>query len=169
MNIDMVKPSTKTLLHHIEIFEQFCTGEQRFIPSKYREINQELSVSAVWMLGKRRIVNDNNGEQRLLWKGLDNREHDLGPTHNANIMRDYPGFHAKRSLSLGHDFVENSEVVDCPKGCGPLSVVTLKDGTKGVGPNYRIALRNASLKMHLSAKFNYFSLSDLWNKVWGTA
>ena len=166
ITIENKAPSKKELMSYIEAFEGFCTGEQRFSSSKFRQINQELSISAVMALGKRRYENDNNGA-KLFWRGPNDEEYDLGYTNNANIMRDFPGFHAKRSIALGHDLVDHSEIIHAPKGKGTYSVVTLKDGSKGIGPDYRTALRNAVLKRHISTEFNKFSFATLWNKVLG--
>ena len=93
----------------------------------------------------------------------------MGFLHKTNINRDYPGFNSKRSRALGGNHIKNNEVISSPNGNGNISVVTMKDGSTGIGPNYRIALRNASLKMHLKSQFNYLSLATLWNKILGTA
>lgn len=168
LSIENARPTAKQLLSHIDVFEAYCLGEMRFSPAKFREINEELSVGAVLVLGKYKFKKDVDGKH-IIWRGLDNSEHDLGLVHDARVMRDYPGFHASRSRSLGSDLVADTEIIPCPNGEGTLSKVTLHDGSTGVGPNYRMALRNASLKMHLSKKFNVLSLSDIWKKVWGHA
>ncbi len=168
ISIEQARPTAKTLLSNLEAFEAFCLGELRFSPAKFRELNEELSVGAVLMIGKRRYERDTDGK-RLIWVGFDEREHDLGYVHDANVMRDYPGFHAKRTLSLGKDLVKESEIIPAPSGKGNLSKVTLVDGSVGIAPNYRMALRNAAMKMHLTHKFNEFSLAGLWKKVWGHA
>lgn len=168
-SIEHAKPTAKQLLHHVEVFEDFCLGNKSFSPSKFREINQELSIGAVLLIGKRRYIHSAQGQKNLYWRGLDNREHNLGPVSDANIMRDYPGFHAKRSLSLAHDMIADSKVEKAPNKKGNITVVTMKDGTIGVGPDFRMALRNAAIKMHLTSKFNYFSFGDLWGRVWGHA
>lgn len=168
LNIENAKPTAKKILSHIDIFESFCMGKVRYSPSEFREINEELSIGAVLMLGKYRYQNSENGKH-LLWQGLDNQEYDMGLTHDAHIMRDYPGFNAKRSRSLEGDMVEDSAVIAGPQGKGNLSIVTMKDGTIGIGPNYKIALRNAALKVHLKSKFNRFSLITLFKSIWGSA
>tara|TARA_R110001592_G_scaffold20926_9_gene84641 strand:+ start:27236 stop:27745 length:510 start_codon:yes stop_codon:yes gene_type:complete len=168
ISIEQARPTVKMLLNHIEAFEAFCMGEQSFSPAKFRELNEELSVGAVLMIGKYRYQKAPEGKH-LLWRGLDNREYDLGLVNDANVMRDYPGFHAKRSLSLGNDMVKETKIISAPHGRGNLSMVILEDGSTGIAPNYRMALRNATMKMHLTSKFNYFSLSNIWNKVWGHA
>ncbi len=168
LSIENARPTAKRLLHHIEVFEAFCTGDELYTPDKFREINQELSVGAVLMIGRHRYQKDIDGKH-LLWRGLDDNEYDLGNVNNANVMRDYPGFHAKRSLSLGSNHVINSEIIPAPHGRGNLCIVTMEDGSTGIAPNYRMALRNAALKMHLTAKFNHFSLANVWNRVWGHA
>ena len=152
-DIENAHPTSEQILNHIDIFEKFCMGQTRYSPTQFREINEELSIGAVLMLGRHRYEKNHDGK-RLFWKGLDNHEHDLGLTHNANIMRDYPGFNAKKSRSLDNDLVAKTTVIAAPNKKGNISVVTLKDGTTGLGPNYRIALRNATLKMHLTSKFN---------------
>ncbi len=161
LGIENARPTAKKLLNHIDTFEEFCLGKRTYSPSIFRAINEELSVGAVLMLGKHRYQKERDGNH-LLWKGMDEYEHDLGPVHEANIMRDFPGFHKKRSLSLGNTRVKETQIVPHPNGKGNLSIVIMKDGTVGIGPNYRIALRNAALRMHLKAKFNFASLFALW-------
>ena len=168
ISIDQARPTVKALLSHIDAFENFCMGKQKFSPAQFRELNEELSIGAVLMIGKRRYQKSPEGKH-LIWCGLDNREYDLGLVENANVTRDYPGFHAKRSLSLGNNMVKESKTIPVPNGRGNLSMVILEDGSTGIAPNYRMALRNAAMKMHLTTKFNFFSLSDIWNKVWGHA
>lgn len=168
LNIENARPSSKQILLNLEMFERFCMGDRQFSPSKFREINEELSISAVLLLGKHRFLRHAEGK-RLMWRGLDNTEHDLGYTHDAKVMRDYPGFHAQRSLSLGNNLVVDRKIVPITNGRGNVSIVTMEDGSTGLGFNYRIALRNASLKMHLSPQFNFMSLTDIWGRVWGNA
>lgn len=169
MNIEHARPTAKDILSHLSEFEDFCMGKVRFSPEKFRNINEELSVGAVLMLGKRRFQNNGN-RKHLLWQGLDNREYDLGPVHEPRIMRDYPGFHAACSRSLGSNLVAETEIINGPNGRGNISVVTLIDGTVGIGPNYRTALRNAALKMHLKSKFNFLAMADsVWKSIWGNA
>ncbi len=168
ISLEHARPTAKGLLNHIDTFEAFCMGKCNLTPANFRELNEELSIGAVLMLGKRRYKNDIDGK-RLIWTGLDNKEHDLGLVEHANVMRDYPGFHAKRSLSLGNSLVKESEIISSPDSIGNLSIVTMIDGSTAIAPNYRMALRNAAIKMHLSKKFNFLSLSEIWNKVWGHA
>ncbi len=168
LSIENAKPTAKTILNNIEVFEDFCMGKTKYTPSKFREVNQELSIGAVLLIGKCRYQRDQQGK-RIYWKGLDDHEYDLGDVNNVNIMRDFPGFHAKRSLSLGSHHVTNSEILPAPCGKGNICIVTMEDGSVGIAPNYRMALRNAAIKMHLSSKFNYFSLANVWNRVWGNA
>ena len=166
VNIELARPTAKHILDHIEEFESFCLGYESFSPEYFRAINEELSISAVLMIGQHRYQKDRNGKH-LFWQGTDNREYDLGLAHEANIMRDFPGFHASRSRSLGAELVEKSEVMPVPNGKGNISKVTLQDGTTGIGPNYRLALRNAALKMHLKSKFNFLSAANAaWKSFW---
>lgn len=164
-NIENARPTAKKILGHIEEFERFCMGQSKLSPSRFRELNAELSIGSVLMIGKRRYEKNPTGKH-LIWRGLDNQEHDLGPIHNTNVMRDYPGFHGKRSLSLGNDMVVESKIIHIPGMRGNLTVVTLQDGSVGIAPDYRMALRNACLKMHLKNTFNTMSLSSLWNSLW---
>ncbi len=168
INIEAARPNTKQILNNIDVIESFFMGETNFSPSRFREINEELSISAVLTLGKRRYQKDIDGK-RLFWLGLDNNEHDMGLVHDAKIKRHYPGFHASSSRSLDGGYISDNSNIPAPNGKGTLSVVTMKDGSRGIGSNYRIALRNAALKMHLKSKFNYFSLADIWKSVLGTA
>ncbi|MCB1784131.1 MAG: hypothetical protein KDI13_09050 [Alphaproteobacteria bacterium] len=153
---------------YIDEFEQSCMGKKKISPSRFREINAELSIGAVLLIGKHRFYKDNKGKG-LLWRGLDGREYDLGLIQYTNIMRDYPGFNATSSLALGKKDVAESKVVDIPGSRHNVSVVTMKDGSTGIGPNYRIALRNAAIKMHIKAHFNRYSILSLWERMWGNA
>jgi len=168
LGIENARPTAKKMLNHVDMFEEFCLGKRAYTPSTFRAINEELSVGAVLMLGKHRYQRERDGNH-LMWKGLDHREHDLGPINEANVMRDFPGFHRKRSLSLSKD-VKETQIVPHPNGKGDLSIVIMKDGSIGIGLNYRIALRNAALRMHLKSRFNLASLLTLWRTaVWGHA
>ncbi len=169
LSIENARPTNKQIMSHLEEFERFCLGETRLQPAKFREINEELSIGAVLMLGKRRYQNHEDGQRHLIWRGLDNQEHDMGQISDAHVMRDYPGFNAKRSRSLGVDMISESKIITAPNGKGHVSVVTMEDGSTGIGLDYRMALRNAALKMHLKKTFNTFSLASLWNSLWGQA
>ena len=164
----MLDQRQKKLLNHIDTFEEFCLGKRAYTPSAFRAINEELSLGAVLMLGRHRLQRERDGNH-LLWKGFDKREHDLGPVNEANIMRDFPGFHRKRSLSLGNKDVKETQIVPHPQGKGNLSIVIMKDGTVGIGPDFRIALRNAALRMHLKARFNFAAMLSGWKVPWGHA
>jgi hypothetical protein len=168
LNLEEANPSAKRTLEQIETFENYCRGEKYLSPEKFREINNDLSIGAIFLIGKRRTVIQNNN-RHLLWKGPDNHEHDLGRIDDVHVMRDYPGFHASRTNALGGDQVQESRVVENPKSKGTLCEVVMKDGSTGIGPNYRMALRNAALKMHIKKKFNFQSFADLWNGNWGYA
>lgn len=168
LNIETARPTAKKMLCHINKFESFCMGKASYSPSEFREINEEISVGTVLMLGKYRYQRETDGK-RLLWQGLDKQEHDMGLTHDAHVMRDYPGFNAKKSRSLEGNMVADSTVISGPNGKGSLSVVTMKDGTVGIGTDYKIALRNAALKVHLKSSFNRFSLATLFKSIWGSA
>lgn len=148
LNIESMRPSVKAMLSHIDEFEKCCMGEKKMSPSRFREINAELSMGAVLLIGKHRYQNARDGKH-LFWRGLDDREYDLGPAHDANVMREYPGFHAMRSLALGNHHVVENDVVDIPGHRNNFSIVKMSDGSTGIGPNYRLALRNAALKMYL--------------------
>ncbi len=162
ININQLRPTPKQMLNHIDEFEDLCLGKKYYTPSKFREINEELSIGAVLMLGKHRYETSNSGT-RLFWRGLDNHEHDMGLTHDVRVMRDYPGFNAKRSKSLNSNSVSDSKVITHPSGKGSISVVTMQDGSKGIGHNYRIALRNATLRMHLKSKCKYDLFTQFLN------
>lgn len=141
-------------------------GQEKYTPHHYRAINEELSISAVLMLGKMKLRQDMNGK-RVIWKGLDHQDYDLGYAHNAKVMRNYPGFHRRSAKALGANEIQEICIIPKASGKGNISKVILKDGTEGIGPDYRIALRNAVLKRHLLNQFNTSSLSHVWNRVWG--
>ena len=165
LSIENTRPSHKKMMRNLEEFERFCMGEAVLHPNEFKTINEELSIGAVLMLGKHRFQSDKQG-RRLFWKGLDEQEHDMGIISDTRVMRDYPGFHAKRSNSLATDQVEESKIIASPTGRGSISVVTMKDGSQGIGPNYLMALRNAVLKMHLTKKLKKLNLLSLWKTMW---
>ncbi|MGB0719668.1 MAG: hypothetical protein ACPGRX_04295 [Bdellovibrionales bacterium] len=158
----------KKVLKKLHDFELFCLGEKALSPAEFQTLNQELSIGAVLHIGKRRYSKHPDGKH-LIWNGLDKREHDLGPVHKIDVMKHYPGFHKSSSLALGHDQVADNERLDIPKSHRSVSVVTMKDGSIGVGPNYHMALRNAALKMHLKTSFKKSNPDDAWKKVYAHA
>lgn len=167
LNIEHARPTAKKILSHVEYFEKYCLGEWDCPPSKFRQINEELSIGTVLLLGRYRYQREKDGT-RLFWTGLDLREHDMGLVNDAKIMRDFPGFHAKRTNALGNHLVARSETIRT-KNKKTMCMITMTDGTTAVGLDYRMALRNAALKMQLTAKFNHYSLSSIWNRIWGHA
>ena len=146
----------------------FCMGEKHLTPEQFRDLNIQLSLSAVEHIGSHRLENTPDGKH-LMWTGADNREHDLGSIDNPNVARDYPGFHRARSLSLGHDLVQENMVIDAPRRNGQITLVKMKDGTTSVAPNYKMALRNAALKIHLKHQFNLNNRRDVWTQIYGRA
>ncbi|MGH1457005.1 MAG: hypothetical protein ACRBDI_09510 [Alphaproteobacteria bacterium] len=168
LNIENARPKTQQILQHLETFEGYCLGKEDYIPARYREINEELSITTVLFLGKRKYYKDTKGK-RIIWKGLDDKDYDLGYTHNAKVMRDYPGFHRKTIKALGENQIKECKIIPISDQNKSIAMVTLHDDTVGLGHDYRIALRNAILKQHLKKQFNMASLSDIWNKIWAHA
>ena len=159
-----IKP--EKVLKHLKDFELFCLDELFLSPDSFKVLNEELSLSAVLHVGKRYYRKDSDGKH-LIWKGLDKREYDLGPLHDMNIMRNYPGFHKTRTLALAGNKVEKIDIIQSPKKRNTITVVTMKDGTAGLGTDYKTALRNAALKMHLKGAFKKANKDDLWKKYYG--
>lgn len=168
LNIRDAKPSVHKLLGQLNAFEDFCLGKEVLSPSEFRSLNEELSVGTVLMIGSRRYEKTSAGN-RLFWKSFDQREYDLGYVRDANIVRDYPGYNSKTSISLSSGLTIESQIIPSPRGKGTVYKVILEDGTEAIAPNYRMAVRNVILKSHLTKKFNHFSLSALWARVWGHA
>lgn len=136
----------QTLLRNCE---SFCLGDRKMTPSEFMTMNEELSLSAVMMIGRHRIKKV--GPQRhLIWISPDRQAHDLGSIEMMNIVRDYPGFHPTRSLALGNDTVLETRLVPVTGSRRQATLVRMKDGSVGYGPNYRLALRNAALKMQIN-------------------
>ena len=152
----------------IETYEQFCLGRKAMTPEQFTSINEELSISAVLAIGKNRVERREDG-QHLIWIAPDKSEHDLGPVDNVNVMRDYPGFHRTRSLCLGQSHVDGNDVVHVPAIDRHISVVRLKDGSTGYGPNYKLALRNAALKMYLKKEFERVNPLNIWKIFYANA
>ena len=159
-----VKP--EKVLRKLKDFELFCLGEKKLTPETFKTLNEELSLSTVLHSGQRYFRRDHDGKH-LIWESTDRRRHDLGCINNLNIMRDCPGFHKARTLALGADYVAKSDVVDTIPNRRPFNIVTLKDGTQGVGPDYKMAMRNAVLKMHLRSAFEKANKKDIWKQYYG--
>ncbi|MCK5285582.1 MAG: hypothetical protein KAJ86_08370 [Alphaproteobacteria bacterium] len=166
-NFNIIKSNSEKVLSNLENFELFCIGEKELSPQEFTNLNKELSISAIKYIGQSKFCRKKDGKH-LIWIGLDNQEHDLGKVNAINITKDYPGFHKSRSLSLGHDHVTKNDVVDIPK-CEPMNIVKMDDGSTGIAPNYKMALRNASLKMHLKHTFNSLNYVDAWMQFYGHA
>lgn len=158
----------KKVLERLEEFEMFCLGEADLTPEHFRTLNRELSINAVLHIGKHHIENEPDGKH-LIWVAPDRRRHDLGALSDINVFRDYPGFHRTRSLSLDHDQVQETEIFDIPTSNRRVTIVRMKDGSAGVGPDYKIALRNAALKMHLKRAFERSNPLNLWKIFYGHA
>ena len=141
-------------------------GDKKISPSRFREINAELSVGAVLLIGKHRFYKNEQGKG-LVWRSPDGHEFDMGNIQDINVMRDYPGFHATRSLALGNKDVAENKIVK--KGNSNVTMVTMKDGSTGIGPNYRIALRNAAMRMYLKKHLNRFNIFSIFDRMWGHA
>lgn len=158
-----IKP--RKILAKLKEFENFCLGKKKLSPEQFQSLNSELSMGAVFHIGKRRFSKQLDGKH-LLWTGLDDREHDLGPVNRLDIKHTGPGFNRGSTMSLGNDMVEDSDVLEIPALKKQVSVVRLKDGNVGIGPNYKIALRNAALKMHLNQAHK---APDAWTEHHGNA
>ena len=159
-----IKP--EKVLQRLKDFELFCLGEKNITPENFKTLNEELSLSAVLHVGKRRFQKEKDGKH-LIWEGLDQREHDLGPVSELNIRQDCPGFHKTRTQALGGDHILETDTISVPPYSKQVTIVRMKDGTSGIGPNYKMALRNASLKMHLRMAFEKSSKQDIWKKYYG--
>lgn len=157
----------KQILGNIEEFEKFCLGKRRMSPEELRNLNEELSLGAIVFVGKHRF--DKRGDDtHLLWTAPDKMEHDLGPIEKLNV-RDCPGFHRTRSLALGHELVETASQIAVPTTGNNISVVKMKDGTVAYGLDYKMALRNAALKMRLKSAFARANPSGIWKIFYGNA
>jgi hypothetical protein len=160
-----VKP--EKVLRRLKDFELFCLGEKQMTPEHFQTLNEELSMSAVLHIGSRYYRKDIDGKH-LIWRGHDSREHDLGRIDDLKIRNKGPGFHRITTNALAGDHVKKTDVIDLPKSNHhQITVVELKDGTNGIGPNYKTALRNAALKMHLKCAFEKANKSDVWKRYYG--
>lgn len=156
---------TIAMLHD---FEMSCLGEKPLSPDDFVMLNKELSLSAVNFIGECHFERKEDGHH-VIWTAPDKSSHDLGVLTEINVMKDYPGFHKARSLCLGHKDVIENEVLSIGHSRKHVSMVKLKDGTEGYGPNYKIALRNAALKSRLQKQFLRVNPLDLWKKFYGNA
>jgi len=158
----------KKILAKLNDFENFCLGRRKLSPEEFKILNIELSMGAVLHIGKRRFLKELDGKH-LLWTGLDDREYDLGPVHKLDIFHSGPGFHRSSTMSLGNNLVMDNELIEIPALKKQVSVVRLKNGSVGIGPNYKLALRNAALKMHLQKSFSFANPPDAWKEHYGNA
>lgn len=163
-----LKANPQKMLGLLEDFEEYCLGKRSMSQQEFRNINEELSLGAILHIGRCRFKNHEDGKH-LVWTAPDRNEYDLGPVEKLNVMRDCPGFNRQLSLSLAHDQVEENNFMEIDHLKRQISVVKLKDGTTGIGPNYRIALRNAALRMHLKNAFNRANPLNLWKMFYGNA
>jgi hypothetical protein len=168
MGLHAHKTSADKILNILEEFEQFCLGKRSMSPENFMDINQELSLNAVLYIGHTRTEAHTDGPH-LIWQAPDRSEHDLGPVDNLNVLRDCPGFHRSRSLSLAQQDVIANELVHVPSTDRNITAVKLKDGTIGYGTDYKIALRNAALRMKLKNSFNKANPPNLWKMFYGNA
>lgn len=162
------KNTTELALSRLKRFELYCLGKGHLSPEEFTALNIELSIDAVEHVGNH-FVRDCMDGKHLIWTGADKSEHDLGLTDEQNVMRDYPGFNRLRSLSLGHNLVSSNETIDIPGLRRQMTVVKMNDGSTGVAPNYKMALRNASLKMHLKEEFNAKNGKGAFDAIYGRA
>lgn len=152
----------------LEDFEEFCLGKKFMSPQQFSALNEELSIGAVLKVGKNRMERREDGNH-LMWTAPDGSEHDMGPVDHLNVSRDYPGFHRARSLLLGQGDVVENDVIHVNATDKNISKVRMKDGSVGYGPNYKIALRNAVLRMHLKKEFKRANPLNLWKMLYGHA
>jgi hypothetical protein len=168
LSLHLLEIDKKDILAGLEEFESFCLGKKRLTPDEVQTLNEQLSIGAIMLVGKYRLQKT-GVETHLLWLSPDKCEHDLGPIDKLNVMRDCPGFHRSRSLALGHRHVEESGQIHVPENQSHISMVKMKDGSTGYGPNYKVALRNAALKMHLKGAFERANPGGLWKLFYGNA
>ena len=167
MDINSLRVKASEVKAFLEDFEQFCLGRKHLSPQQFSALNEELSLSAVLNIGSNRLEKKEDGNH-LIWVAPDASEHDLGALENINL-RDYPGFHRTRSLSLGQSDVEMNDLVHVPNADRHITMVKMKDGSVGYGPNYKLALRNAALKMHLKREFKKANPLHFWKLFYGNA
>lgn len=156
------------VLERLKEFEMFCMGERALTPEKFTALNKDLSLGTILHIGKHRYKSEPDGAH-FIWTDLENREHDLGAVEGLDVFRECPGFHKIRTQALGNADVAETRVVDVPSPCRQATMVRLNDGTTGIGPNYKMALRNAALKRHLKASFKRASGWDVWKTFFGRA
>ncbi|MCC6597707.1 MAG: hypothetical protein IT559_02840 [Alphaproteobacteria bacterium] len=159
---------TDKILERLKEFEMFCMGEKYLTPEKFTSLNKELSISTIMHIGKHRYKTLPDGDH-FFWTDLDNREHDLGIADDLNIFQECPGFHKTRTHALGNTDVVETRIVDIPSSRRQATMVVMKDGTTGIAPNYKLALRNAALKRHLKTSFKNASGWNIWKKFYGNA
>ncbi len=135
-------------------------------PEHFQTLNEELSMSAVLHIGTRHYRKEMDGKH-LIWQGLDSREHDLGLIDDLQLRHTGPGFHRSSTNALAGENVAKSDVIELPKSKRQVSLVIMKDGTTGVGPDYKTALRSAALKMHLKQTFEQQNKSSIWERYYG--
>jgi|GEM_PF-1502850 len=159
-----IKP--EKVLRRLKDFELFCMGEKHMTPEHFQTLNEELSMSAVMHIGTRHYRKEMDGKH-LIWKGLDSREHDLGCVDSLKIRNTGPGFQRASTNALAGQNVAKTDVIELPRSKQHVTLVIMKDGTSSVGPDYKTALRNAALKMHLKGTFKKSDRQDIWDTYYG--
>ena len=163
-----LKIDPKKVMNKLNEFEKFCLGETILSPEEFNDLNKDLGISAVMHIGKRKLTKGEDGKH-LIWTGPDNKKHDLGLIHKLDVMRKGPGFHRSSTNSLGEEIVVENKQIEVPNLKKQVSVVELDDGSVGVGPNYKVALRNAALKKYLKKTFKKSNPPDAWLEHYGNA
>jgi hypothetical protein len=158
---ELLNIKSDTLLERLNEFEQSCLGIKTISPERYMDINKELAMGAVLYIGRHRMGRAEDGDH-LIWTDPEKRVHDLGPVDNLDVLHECPGFHRTRTLAIGQHEVVRTEVIDIPPFRKQMTKVFLKDGSEGVGPDFKIALRNAALKKHLKTQFNKAKGFSFW-------
>lgn len=156
---------SETLVEHLTVFEKFCMGETSMTPDQFMTLNKELSMGVVMHVGRHHVRKESDGEH-LIWIDPNQRVHDLGHVENIDILHECPGFNKIRTLACSKESYQ-TEVIPVPQSRHNMTCVKLEDGTQGIGPDFKIAMRNAVLKKQLKADFNKAKGRSLWELFTG--
>jgi hypothetical protein len=77
------------------------------------------------------------------------------------------GFNKVRTLACAKEEICETEIVAIPHSRHYMTRVKFKDGTQGIGPDFKIAMRNAVLKKELKSQFKKAAGFSLWELFTG--
>jgi hypothetical protein len=158
---------SEKLMERLAEFEEFCMGRRVLSPERFMDINKELSLGTLQYVGRHHLQRQTDGDH-LIWVDNTQRPHDLGLADDLDILHQCPGFHRGRTLALAPESdILSTDIIHVALRKAHMTTVTLKDGVEGIGPDFKVALRNAVLKRQLTSQFNKARGFSFWSLFTG--